>query len=346
MLEVFDALPAHVAVMDREGTILAVNQAWRAFAQTDGVSRMHAVRVGANYFDACRSEAARCPDARVVLSGLEQVVAGRSASFEWEYPCTSRDQSLWFLLQAAPLQGADRGLVVTVVNITRRRQAEQALARRLRSLASQLTFSEARERQRIAAGLHDHLQQLLVACKLKLQHTRKEKPDPAVIEQVASHLDEAVAYTRSLTRELSPPVLEKAGLSAAVAWLIQQTRERFDLDVRCEDDGRAKPLREVKRVLIYEAVRELLLNMAKHADARHGCVRLSREDDHIRVTVEDDGRGFDTATLGEPAGPQRGFGLFSIGERLRYFDGDLSIDSAPSRGTRIQLHVPLDADEG
>lgn len=282
-----------------------------------------------------------------MLQGLEQVLAGRSSLFEWEYPCRRTGKPKWCLVQIVPL--AQGGALMAHTNITRTKQAQQALSRRLRSLASQLTLCEARERERIAASLHDELQQLLVACNLQIQlayDARSGDVDPAAIQQAKTYLRDALAFTRTLSRELSPGVSEHAHLGDALAVLVDQTRRRLNLQVQYHDDGLDKPLREVKRFLLYEAVRELLLNVVKHAQAKSVNVELSRDNNLLRILVQDDGRGCDAAEALAPAKARDSFGLFHIRERLRDLQGDLQFDGSPGDGCRVTLTVPVDAEHG
>jgi PAS domain S-box-containing protein len=121
------ALPAHIAVLDRNGLILATNQAWAEFAAANSAAGDPSVTVGANYLQACRgAAAAEDESAKLALEGLESVIEGRRSSFSLEYPCLSPEGERWFIMNVAPL-GADDGAVVTHLNITERRQAENAL---------------------------------------------------------------------------------------------------------------------------------------------------------------------------------------------------------------------------
>ena len=226
---------------------------------------------------------------------------------------------------------------------------------RLRALATELNLAEQRERKRLAAELHDHLQQILVLGKLKLgQGMRLPKTEPRVLDmmkQTDDVLAEALRYTRTLVAELSPPVLHEQGLASALTWLGQQMK-RHDLAVTVEVPNIEIALPEDQAVLLFQSVRELLINASKHAHSHKAHVVLERADGHLRIKVSDLGMGFDVAALAElPADAQTAkFGLFSIRERMKALGGTFDIRSAQGQGTEATLSLPVGietaADEG
>lgn len=243
------------------------------------------------------------------------------------------------LEQAAELERANEQLQR---DIEARRAVEAELRARegqLRALASELTLTEQRERRRIAELLHDHVGQALAMAKLRVQALHQQAPAAAQTEALAGvvvMLDQAIAQCRSLTFELSPPVLHELGLEAALEWLAETTRER---GLACEfhDDGRDKPLPEDVRVLLFSAARELLANVIKHARATRARLAIAREDDRVVVSVTDDGVGFTTPG----AAGASGFGLFNIRERLGRLGGELAIETPPDGGARVTITLPL-----
>jgi signal transduction histidine kinase len=251
-------------------------------------------------------------------------------------------------------------------DITERRRAEQALQKahdeleirvkqrtsdlaranqQLLSLASELSLAEERLRRRIATNVHDHIGQNLAISKIKLQSLRESVSSPkltALLDEIRELIGQTIESSRSLTFELSPPVLYELGFEAAVEWLVRNTRQKHGLLTDFQSDRRPKPLSFNVRVLLFQAVRELLVNIAKHANARNVTVCTRRVDDQVQVTVEDDGVGFDTSRLGSHTNQTEGFGLFSIRERLGYIGGSLDVDSRPGLGTRVTLVTPIE----
>jgi signal transduction histidine kinase/ActR/RegA family two-component response regulator len=226
------------------------------------------------------------------------------------------------------------------------RQREQ-----VRHMASQLTLTEQRERGRLAAELHDHLQQTLVLGKLKLgQGKRLAFPLPAcvdIMKQVDDVLSEALNYTRTLVAELSPPVLRDHGLAAGLKWL-GESMKKHDVAVTVRvPEGNGLTLPEDQTVLLFQSVRELLLNSWKHAGTGEAIVTMTRDARELRIDVRDDGAGFDlaaaaTTAAAQPAGGLSSkFGLFSIRERMKALGGSFEIQSAPGQGTTATLTLPL-----
>jgi signal transduction histidine kinase/CheY-like chemotaxis protein len=221
---------------------------------------------------------------------------------------------------------------------------------RLRELASELNLAEQRERRRLAIELHDHLQQLLVLGKLKLgQGKRLAKSLPAVLDvmqQTDDVLSDALNYTRSLVAELSPPVLREHGLVAGLKWLAEWM-QRHDLQVTVDSAQDTVALPEERALLLFQSVRELLINAAKHAKCHQAWVEVTQDDQTLCISVRDEGAGFesDSAAANATAGSSK-FGLFSIRERMKALGGSLEIETALGRGTTCVLKLPrVDRDE-
>ena len=239
----------------------------------------------------------------------------------------------------------------TAQDITQRKEAEGKLMlyqQQLRSLASELSLAEERLRRRIAAELHDHIAQNLAISKIKLE-SLADNAEPDLVKslnEVNSLISQTIEATRSLTFEISPPVLYELGFEAAVKWLAKQTRQRFGLEVEFADDGKPKPLNTDIRVLLFQAVRELLVNVVKHARAKKAKVFTCRIQKNIQVTVEDNGVGFDAEAISAVKDPAKGgFGLFNIRERLDQIGGSVIIDAKAGKGTQITLTAPVEKQE-
>ncbi len=220
------------------------------------------------------------------------------------------------------------------------RQIAEETTRQLRALATELGDTERRERLRLARILHDHLQQLLVAATFNLA-TVRGRLDRKTVDRVTAILDEAISAARTLTAELSPPALQEKGLVAGLEWLGGEMRRKHGLRVEIQAEAGVEPESEAVRFFLYEAVRELLFNVVKHAgsDAARVAARPFGTN-AIQITVADSGVGFDLGRLesGELGGS--GFGLFSIRERLNYLGGRLTVESAEGRGARFTLVAP------
>jgi len=247
--------------------------------------------------------------------------------------------------------GKPKFAIALFEDITERRESEEKIRtyqEQLQSLASELCLTEERERRRLATVLHDHIAQLLVLAKgkfEKIQESTLYRSLSKPMEEIRRLIEESICYTRSLVFELSPPILYELGFEPAMEWLAEHMQQQYGLVVSVEDDDLPKPLDNEARVLLFRAVRELLFNVLKHAQASCARVCLLRDGEHLRVIVEDNGVGFAPDKLGAAPGKMEGFGLFSIRERLNYFGGRMEIESTPGEVTRVTLSLPLRLDK-
>jgi len=239
-------------------------------------------------------------------------------------------------------------LLVVVRDITDRKKAGQKLLEdqaKLKSLTSQLTLAEERERRRIATELHDRIGQSLVVSKMNLEALRKSeygKKTDETLDEICNSLGQTIADTRTLTFDLSSPILYQLGFETAVAeWLTEQIQDNHGIEAEFEDDGRPKPLDDDIRILLFRNVRELLINVVRHARADKVKVSIRKFDEQICVSVEDDGVGFDPAEAASAAAKRAEFGLFSIRQRLEELGGHLEIESEPGCGCKVTMTAPL-----
>jgi PAS domain S-box-containing protein len=243
--------------------------------------------------------------------------------------------------------GKPVSMVGTMIDITRRKQSEAVIERyqmELRALVSKLSLAEEQERRRIAAELHDGTIQNLGLFKFKLSALKKSLSTsylPPVMDELCELIEQTIQDTRLLVFELSPPVLYELGVESAIEWLAEEVQKQRGLVCQVHNDHQPKPLDDTVRVILFQAVRELLLNANKHARASMVKIFLRRVHGHIRIDVVDDGIGFDTSTADFLTSGTSGFGLFSIRERLSLIDGQLDIESRPGHGTKITLSTPL-----
>lgn len=230
-------------------------------------------------------------------------------------------------------------------NVTQNERDLTELSGKLRSLSSELLLTEERERRRIAVDLHDRIGHALANVKMQLGALREGvsgKENHEYIHRISDLIDQSIQDTQSLTFDLSPPVLYDLGLEAAIEWLVDQTQEQHRISMAFNDDLNPKPLDESIRVLAFQATRELLFNMVKHAQAHHAWVSMKQVDSEVHIEIEDDGIGMQASKQsGKQTKKGGGFGLFSIQERLKLSGGRLEIASDPGKGTRITLIVPM-----
>ncbi len=243
--------------------------------------------------------------------------------------------------------GTPVAIATTERDVTQRNRAEQELRedqRRLRSLTSELSLAEDRERRRIATELHDQIGGMLSAAKIRLSELRQASAATPLwrpLSEIRELVEKSIESSRSLTFDLASPVLYEVGLEAAIEGLADKIQARYGIKRRFEDDGQPKPVGGESRVVLYHAVRELLANVARHAHAASVHVSVRRLGASIRIDVEDDGVGFELPATGFRVTRSGGFGLFHVGECLKNLGGRLDMHSEPGHGTTATVVAPL-----
>lgn len=212
-------------------------------------------------------------------------------------------------------------------------QQIEARTQQVRSLASELTLAEERERRRLAQLVHDELQQQLFALQITLRKAQQAEAQPS-LEPALAILKNAVALARSLSVEISPPALQE-GLTAGLRWLREHMAGRYGLDVALELPREEPNLSEPVKLLLFQIARELLFNVVKHAGVQSAAVSLQSRGSELQLDIVDKGGGFD-------GGPKEGsgFGLPSIQQRVELYGGQLELDSALGSGTRATVRLP------
>jgi PAS domain S-box-containing protein len=235
-------------------------------------------------------------------------------------------------------------------DITERKAAEEKILanqNQLRSLTAELVLTEERERRIVAAELHDSLGPILAFSKREIGTLQKSVPAKAAetLRNISDNISDAIKQTRSLTFDLSPPALYTFGFEMAVAELAERFCEDQKLQIIFENSDEPKPLSNHSKILLYRSIREILINIIKHAKAKVVNVALSRVDDSIKIVIKDDGKGFNMDRLYFKSGSLRGFGLFSVRERLTHIGGVFDIQSGKGKGTTVTLLAPLELEK-
>ena len=269
---------------------------------------------------------------------------GESESIEY------RDfDETWWQVSIVPVErgGQVEKAAIVSTDISERKRAEEEILqhqKRLRSLAAESSLAEEKERKRISTELHDRIGQPLLALKMMMGSLGKSINIPELvhsIDEMENLLGRTIEDTRALTFELSPQILYMLGFEAAIEWLAEQSEKRYGFPIEFQSDRKSKPLDNDLEVFLFQAVRELLFNVGKHACASEARVTINCDAESVNVKVTDNGVGFDVFKIDRFKDGDKDFGLFSIRERLYHLGGSFGMLSKPGQGAEITLMAPL-----
>lgn len=273
----------------------------------------------------------------------------------------------WLLTSTSPIMddsGVFQGCFAMFTDLTGRKEAEFALQKALdeleirvsertvdlasaneqiKMMSFQLIRAEEQERTRIAAELHDQVGQSLLLAKMKLDMLASELNNAekrATADGISALLETSIHDIRTLTFGMRPPLLDTAGMEAALEWLCTALRTDYNLKVELSCSCPI-PLRGEIRYSLFQAVRELLFNVAKHAGVSRATLSLQVLDDSLVVQVSDAGSGFDQPAIRDRLSMAGGFGLFNVQKRIEQMGGSVDINSTPGEGTLVTLSIPL-----
>jgi len=254
-------------------------------------------------------------------------------------------------VNAVPID--EGGTVVGMFNIgrdiTEHRNVEKALReseKQLRYLSSQLLTAQETERRRISRELHDELGQALSVIKLRLSFIEKElKKDQVTAKEecqtISQYINQVIENVRRLSRDLSPSILEDAGLLAAIHWLITNSKTNHQIKMILDVGDIDQWFSQDAQIMIYRILQEALTNIGRYAQAKNASVIIKKHDGEVSFSVEDDGIGFDVFQTDTVNPDERGLGLKIMVERALMLGGSLEIWSEKGKGTRVTFRVPL-----
>jgi two-component system NarL family sensor kinase len=328
-----DAISAHVAITDAEGTVLAVNAAWRRFADENGLALPEGA-LGASYLSECDAAAANgCADAEAVAAAIRALAAAEREDFRIEYACHGAQRPRWFQLRITRFgRGGATRLVFAHEEVTELKQSEE----RLHELTGQILHVQDRERRRIARELHDGVAQQVFAISLEIARARAGGEGA----EVARSLDECEALCRTVLQDLRtvshllhPPLLDVTGLVPALDWYVRGFAKRSGIDVRFRSEG-VERLETETELALFRVVQEALANVQRHSESPSAQVSLAQANGEVVLVIADQGKGIQL-------GPESlvGVGVGGMRERLRQLGGTLRISSGPD-GTEIRAIVP------
>jgi PAS domain S-box-containing protein len=345
---ILDSVPSQIAVLDRFGTSVAVNEAWREFARTNGTEPgvvPACTNIGANYLNACRAEGEGAPSDNAALArdGILSVINGTASIFQVVYPCHSPTQERWFSMAVTPLNIENHSVVVTHTDITEsKRGAELVVShQQFRALVAFNTTAMENERKHIAREVHDELGQVLTALRMGLSVMAMHfgPLDPALIKQLDDMkvlIDRAIQGVRNVAARLRPIALER-GLTVAIESLCNEFTKRSATACAFSTQLDSIAIDESRAVEIYRIVQESLTNATRYAQASEVQVTMGCDGNTLGLEVRDNGRGF--IVPDESQG--KTFGLLGMRERAIALGGRTDVLSVPGQGTVIAVTVPL-----
>ncbi len=214
----------------------------------------------------------------------------------------------------------------------------------MKKISFDLLWAEERERERIAGELHDRVGQSLLLVKMKLDALAVKIPAAELrilAVDAVSLLKTSIKDIRSLTFRMRPPILDSSGIQIALEWLCSSMNSDYGLVVDFTTDGHSLPLTADMRYSLYQAVRELLLNAAKHSGTAFAELSIKTDDENIIIQVKDNGVGSDKIAMSLTVDNLSGYGLYNVRQRIEQMGGVFAVASAPGKGVSVTLTLPL-----
>jgi len=290
-------------------------------------------------------------------SGIEESINSQTSFKNKEVEIFKNNHTkIWLLVSGFSVYDHNdefHGFRGVCYDITERKQAEIALKKnvqqikkyqkKLKKLNNELTLVEERERRRIAENLHDSLGQTLSLAYMQLSSITDiniSENVNHVINQTSKLLNKAISESRSLTYDLSPPILYELGLMPTFKWKLDQVQEKYDISTVLMGDTQKIEIQKEFNIFLYRIVAELITNVIKHANASLIELNVQKGKKYYYITVKDDGIGlkrkFDKKNLSKG-----GFGLLSIAERLDTIKGQFNLESNEGEGTTATVAIPI-----
>jgi two-component system, NarL family, sensor kinase len=344
-----DTLSAHVVVLDKTGTIVASNLAWRRFAQAHGLAGPAPDRP-LNYLALHAAPLASCPEAKQIADLLASLLGGRRRAARHVYAWQCAGETLWFQLSAAGFESeGETYLVVVNEDVTAVKEARSMLG----EAAERASILKSEERRRIAEELHDSTVQHVVAAGLNLMSLKSrlaaDRRSRDLVGEIDASLEAAMKELRTITYLLHPPDLDQDGLRATLASYVHGFDNRTGLKTRLRVSEAVDALPSTLQRTFLRIVQDMLADVHRHASATRVCIDVRCMLRRLHLVVSDDGRSTMRAAAASrgkqaPRGKSgRGAGIPGIRARLRRLDGELRVESGPRGGTTLHAMVPMQA---
>ncbi|MCI0707456.1 MAG: PAS domain S-box protein [Ignavibacteriae bacterium] len=328
---IIDVTPECVMVLNTDGNLVSLNPAGLSVVEADSVEDLRGQPINKFVELAHRRE---------FNALLRDVLDGKKGKLEFRIT-GKRGTSRWLEIHAVPLQGGDRVTAILGIarDTTERKHAEETRE----YLTKRIIDAQESERKRISRELHDSVGQLLSAVKFRL-HNVLMKAAPVSnrrsMSEIDSHLEMTIQEIRRISQNLRPSALDDLGLLSAVRALCDEFTLRTGVPIDLQLPSIPHRFSSDIELAVFRIIQETLHNAEKHSGASALFVGLQRHNSSLKVSVRDNGRGFDLERLRTRAYSARGIGLESIRERAASIGATVQISSTPGNGSEILLQIP------
>ncbi len=327
---------SRIALIDRQGTIVAVNRNW-----SDLANQTHAtlsdVAVGVNYLSVCRRASVSCDDAREALDGIQSVLTGRSRSFVLDYSAEVDRRPAYFRMVVTPFCHGSIEAAIVHIDITKIQLSRKKSHQRARDYARRLISVQEQERERIAREIHDDLGNRIALLSFSVHSLMSRSGNYGhELSEVRDRIEDLSHAMRHLSHSLHPHLLRHFGIRTTLKVFCEEYGKAcsIHIDVKVPD---AAQLPEETSLCLFRVLQESLHNIAKHSAATSASVVLEIEPGLTRLVISDNGRGF----VQEMARQKEGLGFTSMRERVLCIGGQLKIHSTPGTGTQVRVTIPM-----
>jgi signal transduction histidine kinase len=336
---ILNTLPANIALLDGNGYIIDVNDAWRNFADANELTGSNYC-IGDNYIDISNNAFGKeKEDGKKVARGIKAVLKNKIQEFVFEYPCDSPKIKRWFRMIATPLQGAEKaGAVVMHIDISEIRRVEQerlkAKMDEQRKITKAMLMGQEKERNHIGQELHDNINQILASTKMYLGMAGdKSKEVRELVNYPIELIDTSIDEIRLLCHKMVVP-LKNIDLKELIRELLNKLEQSTKIKTEFAYSVTDGLLSDDLKLNIYRIVQELVNNILKYAAAKNVKIAVKKNKEIIDVIVIDDGKGFDMEKK------RQGIGISNILNRVKSFNGEIEIKSSEGKGCITCITIP------
>lgn len=339
---ILNTLPANIALLDNQGVIIDVNDAWSRFAIENGYA-LPGYGKGENYItisnQACGNDE---KDGKTVAVGIKAVRDGQINEFVFEYACHSADQKRWFRMIVTPLsEKIFSGMVVMHIDISEIKRLEQerlhSKVEEQKKITKAILEAQENERNLIGSELHDNVNQILAGIKLILSTARINPAKTGeVIDNAISNVQYAIDENRKIAHELVAPDFKEIKIAEQLTLLIEGMLKKGGIEITIESNGFSEELLDDEQKLaIYRVAQEQCTNILKHSGATAVNISLNISGNLFEMNIADNGRGMEKGKL------IKGIGLKNIRSRVDLYNGTVHIVTAPGKGFMMKVSLPV-----